>query len=83
MMSAALIGALVGLAFAVVEYLSSARLSSAPSTRREGAGPGILDLVRKAQLILFPLVGFFAGRWFSAQRSVLMAISRTPPTRCS
>jgi hypothetical protein len=62
MMSGALIGALVGLAFAVVEYVVFGRLIEREARRdNKGQGPKILDLVRKAQLILFPVIGYFAG----------------------
>ena len=61
-MSPALIGAVVGLAFAVVEYFIFGTLIRRAEQRGEkGQGPRILDIVRKAQLILFPLVGFFVG----------------------
>ena len=61
-MSGALVGGLVGLAFGVVEYFVFGRLIENALRRSEkGPGPGILDLVRKAQLILFPIIGFFAG----------------------
>ena len=63
MMSAGIIGALVGLAFAVVEYLVFGGLIERSLRREEkGPGPAILDLVRKAQLVLFPVIGYFAGR---------------------
>jgi hypothetical protein len=62
MMSLALIGALVGLAFAGIEYfLFGALIAGALRRGTEGAGPAILDLVRKAQIILFPIIGYFAG----------------------
>ena len=68
MMSLALIGALVGLAFAAVEYVLFGALLDAPLQRNEkGAGPAILDLVRKAQIILFPIIGYFAGSLFAGQ----------------
>ena len=63
-MSPALIGAFVGLAFAVVEYFIFGTLIRRAEQREErGQGPRILDLARKAQLILFPLVGFFVGSY--------------------
>ena len=65
-MSPALIGALVGLAFAVVEYFMFGALISRAETRGEkGQGPRILDIVRKAQLVLFPVVGFFVGPYLA------------------
>ena len=61
-MSPALIGALVGLAFAVVEYFWFGVVIDRAARRGEGGrGPGTLDLVRKGQLILFPIIGFFVG----------------------
>ena len=63
MISGAVIGALVGLAFAVVEYFVFGGLIERALRRNEkGPGPAILDLVRKAQLVLFPVIGYFAGR---------------------
>jgi hypothetical protein len=63
MMSAGIMGALVGLAFAVVEYFIFGGLIERALRREEkGPGPAILDLVRKAQLVLFPIIGYFAGR---------------------
>ena len=61
-MSPALIGALVGLAFAAAEYfLFGALIERARRRGETGQGPRVLDIVRKAQLILFPVIGFFAG----------------------
>ncbi len=61
-MSPALIGALVGLAFAIVEYFIFGIVIQRATSRGEaGQGPRILDLVRKGQLIAFPLIGFFVG----------------------
>ena len=63
MMSGAVIGALVGLAFAVVEYFVFGGLIARALQRADkGPGPAIFDLVRKAQLVLFPIIGYFAGR---------------------
>jgi hypothetical protein len=63
MISGAAIGALVGLAFAVVEYVVFGGLISRALQRGDkGPGPAIFDLVRKAQLVLFPVIGYFAGR---------------------
>ena len=62
-MSWALIGALVGLAFAAVEYFMFGALIRRAARRGEtGQGPRILDLLRKAQLIFYPLIGWFVGR---------------------
>jgi hypothetical protein len=61
-MSPALIGGLVGLGFAVVEYFLFGAVIRRAGTRGEiGQGPRILDLVRKGQLIVFPVIGFFVG----------------------
>ena len=61
-MSYALIGALVGLAFAVVEYFVFGVLITKTVDRGEqGSGPQILDWIRKGQLVLFPVIGWFAG----------------------
>ena len=63
MMSGAVIGALVGLAFAVVEYFVFGGLITRALQRGDkGPGPAIFDLVRKGQLILFPIIGYFGGR---------------------
>jgi hypothetical protein len=60
--SPALIGALVGLAFAAVEYILFGALIGRAARRGEtGAGPRVLDVVRKVQLVAFPLVGFVVG----------------------
>jgi hypothetical protein len=63
-MSMSVIGALVGLAFAVVEYFLFGALmqrveqtGGSPDTRR------VLDWVRKGQLVFFPAVGFLVGPW--------------------
>ncbi len=61
-MSPALIGGLVGLAFAAVEYVFfGALIRRAAGRGKGGQGPRILDLVRKVQLVLFPVVGYIAG----------------------
>ncbi len=61
-MSLALIGGLVGLAFAVVEYFIFGALIARAEKRGEGGrGPHVLDLARKAQLILFPVIGVIVG----------------------
>ena len=65
-MSWALIGGLVGLAFAVVEYfLFGALIERAERRGEAGQGPRVLDLVRKTQLVLFPLAGLVIG-WLLA-----------------
>ena len=62
MMSPALIGGLVGLAFAVVEYFVFGTLIERAIARGEkGPGPKIFDVVRKVQLIAFPVAGFLLG----------------------
>jgi hypothetical protein len=61
-MSPNLIGALVGLAFGLADYvLFGALIARAVRRGEEGGGTRALDLVRKAQLFLFPLVGWFVG----------------------
>ena len=61
-MSPALIGALVGLAFAAVEFFMFGALIRRAAVRGEGErGPRVLDLVRKVQLVLFPVAGFIIG----------------------
>ena len=61
-MSPALVGGLVGLAFAAVEYaLFGALIRRAAGRGEGGQGPRVLDLVRKAQLVLFPVLGYVAG----------------------
>ena len=70
-MSSALIGGLVGLAFAVVEYFFFGVLIERARLRDEkGPGPRILDLVRKVQLVAFPLVGFVVGPLVLGQSGV-------------
>ena len=60
--SVALAGALVGLAFAIVEYVLFGALIGRAERRGEaGGGPRLLDIVRKVQLIAFPLVGYLVG----------------------
>ena len=61
-MSLALAGGLVGLTFAVAEYFLFGVLIERAARRNEaGRGPRILDLVRKTQLLLFPVAGFVVG----------------------
>jgi hypothetical protein len=71
-MSPALIGGLVGLAFAVAEYfLFGALIARAARQGEEGQGPRILDLVRKAQLVLFPVIGLIVGAMLAKNSGVL------------
>jgi hypothetical protein len=61
-MSPALIGGLVGLAFAIAEYFFFGVLIERAMRRGEkGPGPRIFDIVRKVQLIAFPVAGFLLG----------------------
>jgi hypothetical protein len=61
-MSTALIGGLVGLAFAMVEYwMFGALIERAERRGERGRGPRLLDLVRKVQLVAFPLAGLVIG----------------------
>ena len=61
-MSLALIGALVGLAFAVVEYfLFGALIQRVELTGGSPDSKRVIDIVRKVQLVLFPVAGFIAG----------------------
>ena len=70
-MSTALIGGLVGLAFAVVEYFLFGALIARSARRGEnGQGPRILDLVRKVQLVVFPLAGLFIGSMLAGDPGV-------------
>jgi hypothetical protein len=70
-MSPALIGGLVGLAFAVAEYfLFGALIERAARRGEEGRGPRILDLVRKAQLVLFPVIGLIVGAMLAKNSGV-------------
>jgi len=70
-MSLALIGGLVGLAFGVVEYLMLGALIARADRRGErGPGPRALDVARKAQLILFPLIGFVVGSVLAGDNGV-------------
>ncbi|HEX9903965.1 MAG TPA: hypothetical protein VGA77_03265 [Propylenella sp.] len=58
----AVLGALVGLCFAVVEYwMFGALIARAASRGETGQGPRMLDLARKVQLVLFPIAGFVIG----------------------
>ena len=70
-MSPALIGGLVGLAFAVAEYfLFGALIARAARRGEEGQGPKILDLVRKAQLVLVPVIGLIVGAMLAKNSGV-------------
>lgn len=70
-MSLALIGGLVGLAFGVVEYFVFGALIARAERHGKGAkGPQLLDLVRKAQLILFPLMGLVVGAILAGDEGV-------------
>ena len=61
-MSYALSGGFVGLAFAAAEFLLFGMLIRRAGERGEGGrGPRILDLVRKVQVILFPVIGLIVG----------------------
>ena len=64
-MSYPLIGALVGLAFAVAEYFMFGVIIHRSAERGEtSSGPNILDMVRKAQIVIFPVAGWIAGSLF-------------------
>ena len=64
-MSYALIGALVGLAFAVAEYFLFGIMIRRGAERGEaGRGARILDMIRKAQIVIFPAVGWIVGSLF-------------------
>ena len=70
-MSPALIGGLVGLAFALVEYpLLGALIQRVELTGGSPDSKRILDIVRKVQLVLFPVAGLIAG-WMLESYGVL------------
>ena len=70
-MSPALIGGLVGLVFAVAKYfLFRALIARAARRGEEGQGPRILDLVRKGQLVLFPVIGLVVGAMLAQNSGV-------------
>ena len=70
-MSPALIGGPIGLAFAVADYLLFGALIERAARRgEEGQGPRILDLVRKAQLVLFPVIGLIVGAMLAKNSGV-------------
>jgi hypothetical protein len=63
-MSMAWIGALVGLAFAAVEYfLFGALMQRVEQTGGSVDMRRILDWIRKGQLVFYPALGFFVGPW--------------------
>ena len=68
-MSPALIGGLVGLAFEY--FLFGALIERAARRGEEGQGPRLLDLVRKAQLVLFPVIGLIVGAMLAKNSGVL------------
>jgi hypothetical protein len=60
--SLALIGGLIGLAFALAEYwVFGALIARADRRGERGGGPRAIDVARKAQLVLFPLIGILVG----------------------
>ncbi len=62
---------LVGLAFALAEFLLFGALIRRAFARGErGRGTDILDMVRKGQLIVFPLAGFVAGSILAGSNGV-------------
>ncbi len=64
-MSYPLIGALVGLAFAVAEFFMFGIIVRRSAERGEtGRGANILDLIRKTQIVIFPVAGWIAGSVF-------------------
>ena len=70
-MSVALIGGLVGLAFAVAEYfLFGALIQRIDLTGGSPDSKRVLDIVRKGQLVLFPVAGFIVG-WMLESYGVL------------
>ena len=70
-MPVALIGALVGLAFGVAEYfLFGALIQRVDLTGGSSDSKRVLDIVRKVQLVLFPVAGFIAG-WLLERYGVL------------
>ena len=70
-MSLALIGLLVGLAFALAEYaLFGVLITRAAARGQMGRGSRVLEWVRKAQIIVYPLIGWFVGRFLTAQSGV-------------
>ncbi|MBK1623691.1 hypothetical protein [Afifella marina] len=61
-MSIALIGLVVGLVFAIADYMLFGMVLERAKRRGEsGSGVAAIDLARKAQLVLFPILGWFLG----------------------
>ena len=61
-MSYPLIGALVGLAFAIAEFFMFGVIIRRAAERGDaGGGVNILDMIRKAQIVIFPAAGYFVG----------------------
>ena len=61
-MSLALIGGLVGLAIALAQYFLLTPLIARAERRGEhGRVPRLLDLMVKAYVIIFPVIGVLAG----------------------
>ncbi|MDQ0327333.1 hypothetical protein J2R99_003202 [Rhodopseudomonas julia] len=61
-MSIAFIGLFVGLVFAIADYmLFSMVLERAKRRGESGFGVTAIDLARKVQLVLFPILGWFLG----------------------
>jgi uncharacterized membrane protein len=70
-MPVALIGALVGLAFALVEYvLFGTLIQRVELTGGSRDSKRVLDIVRKVQLVLFPVAGLIVG-WMLESYGVL------------
>ena len=66
-----LVGALVGLAFALVEYVFFGKLMErVEMTGGSADSRRILDWVRKSQLVIFPGAGFLIGRWVGTSLGV-------------
>ncbi len=64
-MSYPLIGALVGLVFAIAEYFMFGIIIRRSAERGEtGSGANILDMIRKAQIVIFPAAGWIVGSLF-------------------
>ena len=64
-MSYPLVGALVGLAFSVAEYFMFGVIIGRATVRGDAArGANILDMIRKAQIVIFPAAGWVAGSLF-------------------
>ncbi len=64
-MSYPLVGALVGLAFAIAEFFLFGIIIRRSAERGEaGGGANIRDTIRKAQIVIFPAAGWIAGSLF-------------------